>query len=208
MYKLNKILIGSKNQAKIKEIKEGLFEIKNLGVEIFDLNDFDISEEPEENGQTIKENSLIKAKFYFEKIKIPTISDDSAFVIPYLNGEPGVKSRKWLGYDASDEELIEYTLFRMKDAKGEERTAYLVCNICFYDGFNNKIIFVEEKIKGYIAEKPSERRIPGYPFRSLFIVDGLNKYYDELTEDEHKNFNHRLRALEKLLLELKNYFND
>ncbi|MCX7880957.1 MAG: hypothetical protein N2482_00370, partial [Patescibacteria group bacterium] len=154
---------------------------------------------------------------------LPTISDDGGLIIPYLNNEPGVKSRRWLGYDASDEELISYTLKRLKNTTKKQRTAYLQTCLCFYlpKKINSKIlsltrshqkqnkknkdflILQEEKIKGYIAFSPSKKRIKGYPFRALFIVEKYNKYYDELTDEEHQKINHRLTALKKIIKKIK-----
>jgi XTP/dITP diphosphohydrolase len=192
----NKILIGSHNEGKINEIKNFLERLKQE-LEILSLKDFYIDESPEETGNTSLENAVLKANFYFEKTNIPTIADDGGLLIPYLNNEPGVKSRLWLGYEVSDEELINYTLERMKEAKDKERVAFLETCVCYYDGEN--LIWEQEKIKGYIAEKPSKNGIRGYPFRSLFIVEKFNKYYDELTEEEHLMINHRVKALKRLI---------
>lgn len=192
----NKILIGSHNQGKINEIKI-FIESLSKNLHILSLNDLNVDEEPEEIGETFLDNAILKAKFYFEKIKIPTIADDGGLIIPYLNNEPGVKSKRWLGYAASDEELINYTLERLKEAKDEERIAFLETCVCYYNGEN--LVWEQEKVKGYIAKEPSKNRIKGYPFRSLFIVEEFNKYYDELTEEEHSMVNHRIKALKKLM---------
>ncbi|GIW66566.1 MAG: non-canonical purine NTP pyrophosphatase [Candidatus Parcubacteria bacterium] len=196
--KIKSILIGTKNKAKINEIRFGLRNLENLGLKIIDLESLKFEKDVEENGETFKENALIKAKFYYSHFNIPVISDDGGLLIPYLNNEPGVKSRRWLGYKASDEELIEAVLTRMKTAKGIERKAYLYTCMCFYDYKNEIVIFEEEKISGYIANKPSQNRINGYPYRSLFIVEKFNKYYDDLSEEEHNKLNHRLIALQRL----------
>jgi XTP/dITP diphosphohydrolase len=192
----NKILIGSHNQGKINEIKI-FIESLSKNLHILSLNDLNVDEEPEEIGETFLDNAILKAKFYFEKTKIPTIADDGGLIIPYLNNEPGVKSKRWLGYAASDEELINYTLERLKEAKDEERIAFLETCVCYYNGEN--LVWEQEKVKGYIAKEPSKNRIKGYPFRSLFIVKEFNKYYDELTEEEHLMVNHRIKALKKLM---------
>lgn len=191
-----KIVIGSRNKAKVKEIEWALEELKNFGFLILNLDNFNIYETVEEKGNDFKDNAFIKAEFYFRKTGLPVITDDGGLIIPYLNNEPGVKSRRWLGYEASDEELITYTLERLKNARGNERLAYLTTTLCYYDGKN--LFFAEERIRGFIAPKPSEKRIEGYPYRALFIVEKFNKYYDELTEEEHLEVNHRLKALKHL----------
>lgn len=202
---LKKILLGTKNKAKIEELKIGLNSFLK-DIPIFTLNDFNFDIEPEETGETFEENAILKAKFYAENLNLPTIADDGGLIIPILNNEPGVKSRRWLGYEASDEELIEHILKRMKDYNGEQRKAYLETTVAFYEPITQTIILEKEKIEGYIAYQPSSKRIPGYPYRALLIVKEFNKYYDELTEEEHFQINHRLKALKRLVERLKNLY--
>jgi len=194
-----KILIATFNPAKQKEIEIGLIDLKKRGFLLLSLRDLKIKAKVEETGKTFCENAKLKAKFYAELTGYPTIADDGGLIIPYLNNEPGVKSRRWLGYEASDEELIKHTLLHLRGVKGVDRTAYLQVCLCFYDPKTKKIISEQEKIKGYIAEKPSGKATDGYPFRALFIVEKFNKYYDELTEEEHWQINHRLKALKRLV---------
>ena len=200
---MKKILIATTNRAKLEELIIGVNPLKNHGIKIYTLNDVGLKEKPEETGQTFCENAKIKAQFYAKKTNLSTIADDGGLIIPYLNNEPGVKSRRWLGYEATDKELIEYTLERLKNVPKEKRIAYLWVCLCFFDPISKKIFFEEENIKGYIAEKPSGRATFGYPFRALFIVEKFNKYYDELTEKEHQQINHRLIALKRLIKKIK-----
>ena len=208
------ILIATHNQAKLSELKLGLENLEKLGIKIVSLNDLKIKDKPLETGKTFQENAEIKARFYGDLTKYPTISDDGGLVIPYLNNGPGVKSRRWLGYEATDEELINYTLVHLKGVTRTDRIAYLETCICFYlpassnpQGSRNPegpvMICEQEKIKGYIAKKPSPRRIEGFPYRALFIVSKFNKYYDDLTEKEHEEINHRLIALKRLVKRIK-----
>jgi len=132
------------------------------------------------------------------------LSDDGGLVIPYLNNEPGVKSRRWLGYEATDKELIKFALSNLRGCTGSKRTAYLETCLCFYDPQIKNAIYEIEKIKGHIAEKPSGLPTKGYPYRAIFIVDEFNKYYDELTQKEHQKVNHRLKALKRLTERIKN----
>jgi XTP/dITP diphosphohydrolase len=198
-----KILIGSTNKGKIEEMRKIIKSVLN-DVEIFSPDDFKISEEPDENGKTFEENSLIKAKFYYDLTKIPTIADDGGLEIYSLNNEPGVLSRRWPGYEASDEELIKLTLEKLKNFRNkEERKACLKTCVTYFDG--KKILQEVEKIEGYIAFEPCNKIEKGYPFRSLFIVLPLEKYFIELTEEEHEKFNHRKKALIRILEKVKNF---
>ncbi len=196
---LSQLVIATSNPAKFQEISNGLKILKNKGVKIFSLKDLKIKEKPEETGKTFKENALIKAEFYGKLTKMPVIADDGGLIIPFLNNEPGVKSRRWLGYEADDEELINFTLKKLENTKPKDRRAYLKTCVVFYYP-EKKLLFTQtEKISGWIAQKTSKKRIAGYPFRALFVVKKFNKYYDELTKKEHQEINHRLKALKKIV---------
>ena len=211
---MKQLLIATTNPAKLEELKIGLRELENLGIKLISLNDVGVEKYPEETGKTFQENSLLKAKFYGKLTSLPTVADDGGLIIPYLGNGPGVRSRRWPGYETSDEELINYTLLHLKGVKLADRTAYLETCVTFYSEVHprgviqdkplshpgGETIFSEqEKIKGHIAEIPTGRPTNGYPFRALFIVDEFNKYYDELTPEEHDKINHRLKALKRLV---------
>lgn len=201
--KFNTLLLATHNQAKLEELKIGIKPLIKKGVKIVTLNDLNIKQNPKETGKSFEENAKLKAKFYGDLTGYPTIADDGGLIIPFLNNEPGVKSRRWLGYEANDEELITYTIKRLEGLPKEKRVAYLQVCLCFYNPSIKIYLCKQEKIKGYIAEKPSGKATNGYPFRALFIVDKYNKYYDKLTEEEHLKINHRLRAMRWLVNRLK-----
>src|SRR3990167_7347425 len=215
-YEMKRLLIATHNKGKLNEIKKGLKAFEERGLAVLSLNELNIAAKPEETGKTFEENSRLKAKFYGDMTKLAAIADDGGLIIPYLNNGPGVKSRRWPGYEATDEELINYTLTHLKGVKKADRTAYLETCICFYSlvspnpqGSRNPegsvIICEPERVKGYIAEKPSSRRIKGYPYRALLIIDKFNKYYDDLSKLEHQQINHRLKALKRLVKKVKKY---
>jgi len=196
---MKQLLIATTNPGKLQELKDGLKFLEDKGIKILTLNDVKVGEnEPDESGKTFQENALIKAEFYGDLTHLPCISDDGGLIIPYLNNEPGVRSRRWLGYDASDTELINFALSNLRGCTGLKRTAFLQTCLCFYNPETKITIFEEEKIKGRIAEKPGKNFIKGYPYRAIFIVDEYNKFYDELTKNEHEKINHRLKALKRL----------
>lgn len=203
-----KLLLATSNPAKLSEMKTGLASLKKIGWQLFSLQDLGITDSPEETGKTFKQNAFLKAQFYAEKVQMKVVSDDGGFVIPYLNGEPGVRSARWLGENSDEAKLVEHTLFKLKKAKGKQRAAYLELVLCFFDPNKNLLLFENEKIKGIVADKPTQKRINGFPYRSLLIIDGFNKYYDELSSSEHQAVNHRFKALAKLQQKLlKMYHN-
>src|SRR3989338_11058336 len=108
---MNKILIGTSNQAKLETYKKLL---KDFNFEIISSKDLNIPV-PEEKHKTFEEEAVNKAKYYFEKSGIPTIVDDGGFEIDALNGEPGVKSKRWIGREMTDEEIVAEVFKRMKN---------------------------------------------------------------------------------------------
>ena len=201
---MQQILIATHNPAKLKELKYGLKNLINKNINLVSLKELNINKEPEETGKTFCDNSLLKAQYYGTLTHLPTIADDGGLEIEILNGEPGVKSKRWIGHEGTDNELIEYTLNRLQGIGKQNRTAYLQTCIYFYDPKTTILFYETEKIYGYIAEKPSGRPTEGYPFRALFIVNKFNKFYDELTQKEHQQINHRLKALRRLTKRFKN----
>ncbi|MFW5704138.1 MAG: non-canonical purine NTP pyrophosphatase [Patescibacteria group bacterium] len=196
---MKQLLIATTNPAKINELSQYLTPLTDSGVKLITLSDLQIREEPEETGNTIQENALIKARFYSKKSNLPALADDGGFVIDALNGEPGVKSNRWLGYKASDEELITYTLERLDGIPVEQRTASLELCLCLVHPNNPEPICVTTHISGSIATEPNAHYPPGFPFRALLKIDRYDKYYDQLTQEEHEAVNHRKQAVEKLL---------
>lgn len=194
---MKKLLIATTNPGKLEEIKKFL---SDLPLELVGLKDLGITNIVEETGKTFEENALLKAKYYCQKSGLPTLADDGGFEIDALNGEPGVKSHRWIHGDRedTDEELINYTLTRMRGLSHTLRGAQLrlVLALVFPDG---RQFTVEEKTRGLVAEKASVHRTPGFPYRSLLYLPEIEKYYDQdvLTPEETERFNHRKRAIDK-----------
>lgn len=197
--KINKLLIATHNQGKFKESQVKLS--KDLGIEIVSLVDLGIREDYEETGQTYEENAMAKAKFYYNLSKIPTIADDSGLSVDALGGEPGVHSRTWPGYTATDEELLQMLLDKMKDIPEGKRGASFICTIAFYDG-EQEIITRGEKL-GIITKKQMCPIKKGLPYSSVFSLEGYDKTSSELSIEEKNTISHRGLALDKLIKQLK-----
>ena len=193
---MQRLLIATKNKGKINELREFL---SDLPVELVSLSDVGITDDVEEDGGTYEENSQKKALFYAKLANLPAIGDDSGLEIAALGGAPGIKSRRWVGHDATDEELVEHLKKVARDLPDDNRDALFRAVISFAlpDG---KIFSVEGLVKGFITREPEMSLLEGYPYRSFFYLPEIRKFYHEndLTPEEMKLYNHRYIAIEKL----------
>ena len=193
---MQKLLIATTNVGKLKEISNFL---KDLPLEIVSLNDVGISDDVKETGKNYKENSQLKALFYAKKSNLPSISDDGGLEIEFFGGAPGMKSRRWLGKDSTEENIIKHMVKVAKELPEGNRKAYFktVISLALPNG---KVWSVNGEIEGEISEKPYLKLVKGYPYRSFFYLPKLKKYYheEELTENEQKLYNHRYIAINKL----------
>ncbi len=183
-----------------------LMEYIGRDVEIVTLRELGITDDPEETGATFEDNALLKARYYFDKMGIPALADDGGVEIDALGGAPGVHSRRWMGRVASDQELIDYTLEQMKDVAPPNRMARFSIALCFYPNAANSMI-VKDSTLGYVATQAHITPEEGFPYRALFVVEQFNKLYDELTPVQHKQVNHRDKALAQLAPHILSWYN-
>ncbi len=159
----------------------------------------------DESGSTFEENALLKACAYQNALNDPSVyyvGDDSGIVIPALSGEPGVFTRRWAGYEMSDEEILNHCMTKMKDLRGDDRRAVFetVLAVLSPDGMTE---YFHGRMYGHILEQPLEvEPQPGFPFRSIFWVDGIDMpiyQLHSLSADERKDFlTHREDAFRQL----------
>ena len=195
---MKKLLIATTNPGKLAEIRRFL---EDTGVELVGLQDVGITDTVEETGATFEENAILKATFYSQKSGLPALADDGGFEIDELGGEPGVRSHRWVdpARESSDDELIAYTIERMKGIPEGKRWAQLrlVLALVFPDGTVHTSM---DAVRGIVPLKPSPERASGFPYRSLLYLPEIRKFYnhDLLTAEETEKYNHRKRALDKL----------
>lgn len=205
MQKIISLLIGTRNNGKFREITAIIEGLHPKVFSLKSLREFSLPDVPE-TGKTFCENSLLKARYYGSLSKLPTLADDGGLEIDTLEGEPGIHSRRWPGYAATDEELIAFTLKKLDGIPPSRRTARLTTCITLFDPFKKTWLQEKQSIVGKIAETVSNHKIEGYPYKSLFVVERFKKYYGDLTAEEHARVNHRRIALERLLTRfLKRY---
>ncbi len=184
---MKKFLLASNNEHKIKEFKNIL---SPYGIEVITPKDLSIDLEPEENGKTFRENSLIKAKAFFELCHIPSIADDSGLCIKALNGEPGIYSARFAkekgGYEATFAYLEKALENKSKEAKFH-------CCICLYDG--NEPKYFEGDCLGYLLSKPVGKE--GFGYDPIFHCLEGDLDFGTASEEEKNEYSHRSKALKK-----------
>ena len=192
--KITKLLIGSNNKGKLKEITDLL--PKNL--EIYSTSDFKISSPPE-NGNTFEENSLIKAKHFSKKSKMICLSDDSGLEIDFLDGDPGIYSARWGGKKGDFVKAMNRVFKELdkksKNWKTKKIKAKFVCALTIY-GPNQKIIKSIGKIEGYIS--PSMKGKNGFGYDPIFVPMGKKITFGEMKPFLKHKIDHRFKAFKKI----------
>ena len=187
-----KLLLATSNAGKIIEMKEAL---SGLSLEILSPADLGIIDAPHEEGNTFKENALQKARFYFERAKIPVLADDSGIIVDALKKELGIHTRRWgAGPSASDKEWIDFFLDRMK--KEKNKRAWFVCVLAFIDELGKEHLF-EGTCDGMITDTLEADYLPGLPISACFKPDGYDCVYSAMKIEQKNSTSHRGRAIEK-----------
>lgn len=185
---MKKIVIATNNQGKRKEIKEILED-----AELLTLNDVNCNIEVEEDQETFEGNSKKKAIEISNITHMPCIADDSGLCIDAFDGWPGVYTARFLGEKSTPEERNQAILEKMKNLKGEERKARVICVITYCE--NGKCIVGKGEIEGKIATSP--RGENGFGFDPIFELEN-GKTLAELRKEEKNKLSARKLALENL----------
>ena len=192
--KITKILVGTNNIGKLKEIRDLL--PKNL--EIYSTSDFKIKS-PIENGKTFEENSLIKAKYFSKKSNMICLSDDSGLEIDYLNGAPGIYSARWGGKKGDFVKAMKRVFKELerknKNWKTRKIKARFICALTIY-GPNQKTISSIGKIEGYIS--PLMKGKNGFGYDPIFIPQGKKITFSEMKPSKKYKIDHRYKAFSKI----------
>lgn len=184
------ILIATHNQGKFKELMEVL---NDLPFTFVSLNDLNIEEDVEETGTTYEENAILKAAFFGEKANLPSIADDSGVHVDALEGELGVKTRRWgAGEKASDREWLDFFLRRMESE--ENRRAEFISVVAFYRPGQETLTFRGECM-GQILQEPPVALEHGIPLSAVFLPERKDKVFSAMNKDEKNAISHRGKAV-------------
>lgn len=185
-----KLVIATSNKNKVREIKELL---SHLDLEVVSKDELDIEKfETIEDGETLEENSLKKARDLKKRINHMVVADDSGLFLPSLNGDPGVYSSRYGGVEGRDDLNIEKLL---KNLEGKDRNAYFKTVIALITA-DDEVYTVEGICLGRITDFP--RGSNGFGYDPVFIAKGYDETFAELSNEEKNKISHRANALDKL----------
>tara|TARA_Y100000768_G_scaffold386744_1_gene375911 strand:- start:4782 stop:5357 length:576 start_codon:yes stop_codon:yes gene_type:complete len=185
---MKKILIGTHNRGKFKEIayllSKKLQKISPLKLKI---------KSPKETGKSFKSNSRLKVKFFSKYVNYPVISDDSGLCIEALNNKPGIYSARLAKKCGSFLKAMKFILKKME--KQKNRNATFVCNLS-YKVDVKKIVSVEGKIRGKISKKILGKN--GFGYDPIFIPVNKKITFGQMAKLKKMKMDHRFLAFQKL----------
>lgn len=189
---MNKIILASNNNGKIKEFRE-IF--KDMDIELVPMKEAGIDVDIEESGETFEENSLIKARTVCKLSGCITIADDSGLEVDYLGGQPGVYSARFMGHDTSYDIKNKAIIDKLKGVSGKDRSARFVAVIAavFPDG---RELVTRGTMEGIIGQEPLGEN--GFGYDPILFLPEYNKSSAELAPEEKNKISHRGKALEKM----------
>lgn len=190
---MQRIVLATGNAGKIREIAS-IF--SRLGIEIVAQSSLGI-ESPEETGDTFAENALLKARFAADQSGLPAMADDSGISVDALGGRPGVRSARYAGEGATDEENLELLLEELNDVPDERRGGGFHCAaVLAWPKEQQDAIVVEEVWRGHILRE--RRGEGGFGYDPVFLDPDKQKTGAEMSREEKNLVSHRGKAFRKL----------
>jgi XTP/dITP diphosphohydrolase len=206
MLSKTKLYLASSNPGKLGEFRAlaatvapGVPIGDGARVEIDLLPGFDSLPSFEEDAPTFAENAVGKALHYSRLGGALVIADDSGLVVPALGGEPGVRSARYAGANATNAERIAKLLGELRRKKGAERAAYFVCALALAER-GRALAIVTARVDGEILESP--RGSGGFGYDPVFYFPALGRTFAELLPEEKNRISHRGKAFRRMLASL------
>jgi len=194
MKKILKLLIGTNNKGKYREIRDLLPKY----IKTYSTADFKLKS-PKEDGVTFEENSIIKAKHFSKKTQLICLADDSGLEIDILNKDPGIYSARWAGKEGNFKKAIQkvYRELTKKDKNWKQKKikARFICALSIYD-LEKKITSVFGKVEGYISIEPKGKN--GFGYDPIFVPKNKKKTFGEMRSSEKYKIDHRSVAFKKI----------
>jgi XTP/dITP diphosphohydrolase len=193
------VLVASRNQKKLAELRRVLDGAGVSGLELVSLADVPEFPEAPETGATFEENAMAKARDGFVATGLPCVADDSGLAVDALNGMPGVLSARWSGQHGQDEANYRLLLAQLSDVPAERRGAAFVSACALVSAAGETV--VRGEWPGTIATAP--RGVGGFGYDPVFVPIGSQRSAAELSPAEKDAVSHRGRALALLVPALR-----
>ena len=189
----NKLLLGSGNTGKIKEIKFYLeyFNLFNDFI-ILDLSNFADLGKPEENGSTFEENSIIKSTYFHDKTDCLTLSDDSGFIVEGMDNFPGIKTARVTKEMGDEQQVVNYIF--TKNPKKKKINATFHCSLSLV-GYKINLVVTGKVVGSIISNKKGN---DGFGYDPYFIPSSSKKTFAEMGLKEKMISSHRFEAFKIL----------
>lgn len=187
-----KLLFATKNRGKLVELRK-LLPIE--GLELLCLEDLPSFPEVEEDGDTFAANACLKARAAMQFHGLAALADDSGLEVDALNGAPGVRSARYAGPGATDEDRYRKLLGELQEVADLDRSARFRCALAFADPEKSEELQVfEGRCEGVIIEGP--RGEGGFGYDPVFLVPQEQKTFAELSADTKNAISHRGQAMQ------------
>ena len=194
MKKISKLLIGTNNRGKYKEIKDLLPKY----IKMFSTSEFKLKS-PREDGQTFEENSIIKSKYFSKKTRLICLADDSGLEIDILNKSPGIYSARWGGkkgdFNKAINKVYKELNKRDKNWKQKKIRARFICSLSI-SYLDKNIATVAGKVEGSISVIPKGNN--GFGYDPIFIPKNKKKTFGEMISSQKYKMDHRYNAFRKI----------
>lgn len=192
------MILASSNAGKLAELRALL---EPLGFDLTPQQELGI-ESPPETGETFLDNALLKARHAAARRGLPAIADDSGIEVDALEKAPGVRSARFAGEAAADEENLRKLLSEMRNVPKARRGARYRCVIAFVrSAADQDPVIAEGAWEGSIAAVP--RGAGGFGYDPIFVPAGEERTAAELAPSEKNAVSHRARALHALIAQLR-----
>lgn len=197
-----KIVLSTRNQSKAGQIKDLL---RGLDVEVLTLDEAGVAGQAVEDGQTLEANALSKADFARRQTGEWALADDTGLFIDALGGLPGINAARWAGAGLSTEERMNFALKQMKEVPTGERSATFTTVAALISPQGDRQVF-EGSVRGRILTEPRTSCQPDMPYSAIFVPDGDERTWAEMSVDEENAISHRGKAFRQVREFLESLF--
>ena len=195
-----RVLVATGNQGKVREFE---FLLRPLRIDLLTLAEFPHLAEPEETGSTFTANAELKASYYAIETGEWSIADDSGLEVDRLDGRPGVLSARYGGIGTPYLDKMQLMLNELRDTVTADRGAQFVSVIALADPTGLIRLTAEGICRGSIAEAP--RGDNGFGYDPVFIPEGFERTFGEMSDDEKRSLSHRGKASKEFFRKMSDF---